>query len=286
MCDQDDLGAFARRISRRTFGAMTLSAGVMAALPYRVDAADVNGASVSIKTADGEADAFFAHPRSGTHPAVLMWPDAFSLRPAFEQMATRLAASGYAVLVVNPFYRAIKAPVVPPHSDFNDPAIRRKLMDLMQSLTPATAVTDATAFVNFLDHQQAVDTRRKLGTMGYCMGGALVFRTAAAMPHRVGACATFHGGALVTDKPDSPHRLIPKMKASFLIAIAESDDQKEPQTKNVLRESFAQANLPAEIEVYAGTQHGWCPTDSPVYDHDAAEKAWGRCIALFQRSLA
>jgi carboxymethylenebutenolidase len=153
-------------------------------------------------------------------------------------------------------------------------------------LSPATALTDATAFVAWLDNQPAVDTKRKMGTTGYCMGGPFVFHTAAALPNRVGAGATFHGGGLVTDKSDSPHLLIPKMKAHFLIAIAENDDQREPQAKTVLKEAFAKAKLPAEIEVYAGTKHGWCPPDSQVYNADQAEKAWSRMMVLFKTALA
>jgi carboxymethylenebutenolidase len=226
------------------------------------------------------------HPAKGTHPGVLIWPDIFGLRPAFKDMATRLAESGYSVLVINPFYRTKKAPTAPDHPDFNDPATRQALMALAGSLNPDTAVTDAKAFIAFLDSQPSVDKKRKIGTTGYCMGGPFVLRTAAALPDRIGAGATFHGGGLATDKPDSPHLLIPRMKAHFLIAIAENDDQKEPQAKDVLREAFAKAHLPAEIEVYAGTQHGWCPPDSRVYNHDQAEKAWSRLLVLLRGSLA
>jgi carboxymethylenebutenolidase len=283
MCEQDDLDEFARRsseITRRQFGTMALSAGLVAAVPALANAPATSGADVDIKTPDGVADAYFVHPLKGKFPAVLIWPDIFGLRPAFKQMATRLAESGYAVLVINPFYRTQRAPTAPEHPDFDDPATRQALMTLAGTLNPQTAVTDATAFVNFLDAQPSVDKKRKIGTTGYCMGGPFVFRTAAALPNRIGAGATFHGGGLVTDAPDSPHLLIPQMKAHFLIAIAENDDKKQPEAKNVLREAFAKAHLPAEIEVYAGTMHGWCPPDSHVYDHDQAEKAWSRLLAL------
>ena len=289
MCELDDMDAFARRssdLTRRQFGAMAIGAGLVTALPRLANAADTAGADVEIKTPDGTADAYFVHPVSGKHPGVLIWPDIFGLRPAFKQMATRLAESGYSVLVINPFYRVKKAPTAPEHPDFNDPATRQTLMGMMNSLTPATVAVDAAAFVPFLDNQPSVDKKRKMATTGYCMGGPLVLRTAAAFPDRIGAGATFHGGGLVTDKPDSPHLLIPQMKAHFLIAIAESDDKKEPETKNVLRDSFAKAHLPAEIEVYAGTQHGWCPIDGAVYNHDQAEKAWSRMLVLFSNSLA
>jgi carboxymethylenebutenolidase len=288
MCDQDDLEGFARRsgeVSRRQFGALALGAGLAAALPRVAGAAPTQGADVEIKTADGTADAYFVHPVRGKHPGVLIWPDIFGLRPAFKQMATRLAESGYAVLVINPFYRTKKAPTAPENPDFNDPPTRDALMSLANSLTPATAAVDAQAFVAYLDAQPSVDTKRKLGTTGYCMGGPFVLRTAALLPERIGAGATFHGGGLVTDKPDSPHLLIPQMKAHFLIAIAENDDQRQPAAKEALREAFAKARLPAEIEVYAAAQHGWCPPDSHVYNHDQAEKAWSRMLVLFQGSL-
>jgi carboxymethylenebutenolidase len=291
MCENDDLNEMyeisrARDLSRRQFGALTLGVGLSAMLPRLADAADTKESEVEIKTPDGTCDAYLVHPVKGKYPAVLIWPDIFGLRPAFRQMGKRLAESGYTVLVINPFYRTKKAPTAPEHPDFSDPATRQGLMSLAGSLSPATALTDATAFVAFLDSQPAVDKKRKMGTTGYCMGGPFVFRTAAAFADRVGAGATFHGGGLVNDKPDSPHLLISKMKAHFLIAIAENDDQKEPEVKNILRESFAKANLPAEIEVYAGTKHGWCPPDSAVYNAEQAEKAWGRMLVLFKSALA
>jgi len=289
MCEQDDLLEIARRaneLTRRQFGAMALGAGLAAALPRAADAADTTGTDVDIKTADGVTDAYFVHPAQGKFPGVLIWPDIFGLRPAFKQMATRLAESGYAVLVINPFYRTKRAPTAPEHPDFNDPATRASLLGLAGTLNASTAVTDAKAFVGFLDSQGSVDTKRKIGTTGYCMGGPFVFRTAAALPNRVGAGATFHGGGLVTDKPDSPHLLIPEMKAHALIAIAESDDKQQPDAKQVLRTSYSKAGLSAEIEVYAGTQHGWCPPDSRVYDSVQAEKAWSRLLVLFGNSLA
>jgi len=264
---------------------MALGAGLVAALPRVANAAATTGADVEVKTPDGTADAYFVHPAAGKHPGMLIWPDIFGLRPAFRDMATRLAESGYAVLVINPFYRTQKAPTAPEHPDFNDPATRQALMALAGSLNPTTAATDAKAFIGFLDSQPSVDKKRKIGTSGYCMGGPFVLRTAAAFPDRVGAGATFHGGGLVTDKPDSPHLLIPSMKAHFLIAIAENDDMKQPEAKDVLRESFAKAKLPAEIEVYAGAMHGWCPPDSQVYNHDQAEKAWSRLLVLLHSSL-
>lgn len=295
MCEKDDFDGFAQPdhpgLTRRGFGRMALGLGLAAGFPGLAQAAgaETKAADVEIKTPAGTADAYFVHPADGSkkHPGVLIWPDIFGLRPAFKQMATRLAESGYAVLVVNPFYRTRRAPTAPEHPDFNNPATREALLALLGTLNADTAQVDARAFVSFLDAQSAVvDTKRGIGTAGYCMGGPLVMRTAGLLPERVRAAASFHGGDLVTDKPDSPHLLIPKMKAQVLIAIAENDDAKEPGTQDALRKAFAQASVAAEIEVYAGTRHGWCPTDSRVYDHAQAEKAWSRMLVLFARSLS
>jgi carboxymethylenebutenolidase len=308
MCDDDsfdDMLAYrlrAETLSRRTFGALTLGAGVASVLPLACKASDppapaaagatadsaaaTTEAEVTITTPDGTCDAYFVHRTTGADPAVLIWPDIFGLRPAFRQMGKRLAEAGYAVLVVNPFYRKAKAPTSVPHANMDDPATRDALMALAHSLTPETAATDAKAFVAWLDQQPAVSKTRKMGVTGYCMGGPLVMRTAALLPDRIGAAATFHGGGLVTDKPESPHLLIPKMKAHFLIAIASNDDAKQPDAKDTLKSAFAQASLPAEVEVYAGAMHGWCPPDSHVYNQEAAEKAWGRQLALFKEALA
>jgi carboxymethylenebutenolidase len=291
MCDNDsmdDMNEFARRaadVSRRQFGAMSLGTGLAMMLPRLADAADVTESEVDIKTPDGTADAYFVHPSSGRHPGVLIWPDIFGLRPAFRQMGKRLAESGYAVLVINPFYRTKKAPAAPEGATFQDPATRQMLTDLMASLTAETVVTDAKACVAWLDSQKAVDRTKKMATTGYCMGGPFTLRTAAAFPDRIGAGASFHGASLVTGKPDSPHLLVPRMKAQYLVAIAENDDQREPDAKNVLRDAFAKANLPAEIEVYAGAMHGWCPPGGQVYNHDQAEKAWSRMLVLFKTAL-
>jgi carboxymethylenebutenolidase len=288
MCDQDDFDEFARRgaLTRRQFGAMALGVGLAAMLPKAVHAAETTGAEVEIKTPDGVADAYIVHPLKGKYPAVLIWPDIFGLRPAFRAMATRLAESGYTVLVINPFYRTHKAPTSPEHPNWDDPPTRDALMALAHSLTPATATTDAKAFVSYLDAHAAVDVKKKIGTTGYCMGGPLVLRTAAARADRIGAAATFHGGGLVTKEPDSPHLLIAQSKAHYLIAIAANDDERDPTAKTVLRETFDRAQLPAEVEVYAGTQHGWCPPDSAVYNHEQAEKAWARLLVLLNGALS
>ena len=284
MCEHDDFDEFARQgaLTRRKFGLLALGASLVAMLPRFSRAAETTGEEVEIKTPDGVADAYIVHPSKGKFPAVLIWPDIFGLRPAFRDMATRLAESGYTVLVVNPFYRTHKAPTSPEHADFDDPPTRDALMALRNSLTPTTASVDANAFVSYLDTHPSVDTTRKIGTTGYCMGGPLVLRTAAARADRIGAAATFHGGGLVTKDPDSPHLLIAKTKARYLIAIAANDDEKDPDAKTVLRETFERAQLPAEVEVYAGTQHGWCPTDSKVYNRDQAEKAWSRLLVLLK----
>ena len=254
MCDSDsfdDMVAYRLRselLSRRAIGSLSLGAGLASLLPIGCKSADpavgpvpaptaaASGAviatsesEVSITTPDGACDAYFVHPTNGRAPAVLVWPDIFGLRPAFRQMGKRLAESGYGVLVVNPFYRTQRAPTSSPHADFEDPVAREALMALAHSLTPQTQVTDAKALTAWLDQQPSVDTSRNMGTTGYCMGGPLVMRTAATNPDRIGAAATFHGGGLVTDKPDSPHLLIPKMKAHFLIAIAANDDAKQAQ---------------------------------------------------------
>jgi carboxymethylenebutenolidase len=222
------------------------------------------------------------HPASGTAPGVLVWPDIFGLRPAFRQMGKRLAESGYSVLVVNPFYRAKKAPT----ADAGAATPIEQLRPLAQSLNEGTQMTDAKAFIEWLDGQAAVAKNRKMGTQGYCMGGPFAFRTAAAVPDRVGAVATFHGGGLVTDKPNSPHLEAAKSKAQFLIAIAANDDARSPGDKKVLTETLAKANLAAEIEVYTGAAHGWCPPDSRVYNEPQAEKAWSRLLALYGKALA
>jgi carboxymethylenebutenolidase len=292
MCDDNsiedmiDATRRAETLSRRQFGSLAMGSGLIALLPRAANAAEVKESEVEIKTPDGTCDAYFVHPASGKHPAVLVWPDIFGLRPAFRQMGKRLAESGYSVLVVNPFYRVKKAPVAAPGANFQDPATRSALMALAGGLNQETAFTDAKTFVAWLDTQSAVDTKKKVGTTGYCMGGPLIMRTAAIVPDRIGAAASFHGGGLVTDKPDSPHLLVPKMKASLLIAIAENDDSRQPEAKTVLRETFDKAKLPAEIEVYAGAQHGWCPPDAAVYNQVQAEKAWDRLLVLFKKALA
>jgi carboxymethylenebutenolidase len=283
--DEDDAVRRAGDLTRREFGALSVGAGVAVLWPGSASAAETQGSDVEVATPDGRADCHFVHPVSGAHLGVLIWPDAFGLRPAMKQMATRLATSGYSVLVVNPYYRAARAPILPEGADFADPKTREKIMSMMGSLSAQTLTADARAFVDYLDAQASVARDRKMGTTGYCMGGPITLRTAAARPDRIGAAASFHGGRLVTREPDSPHLLVPKLKAHTLIAIAANDDEAEPEVKDVLRESFARAGLPAEIEVYAGALHGWCPPDSRVYDEAQAERAWSRLLVLLEAAL-
>lgn len=272
-------------VTRRSFGAMAGAAGLALLLPAPADARPIAGKDVSIATPDGTCDAYFVAPATGKAPGVLIWPDIMGLRPAFRHMADRLAQSGYAVLVVNPFYRSVKAPVVAPGETYDQPEVRAKIMPYVEILSAEGTVRDALAFTAFLDARKQVDRNRGLATTGYCMGGPMVFRTAAANPARIRAGAVFHGGDLVGDEPDSPNRLIPQMKARYLIAIAANDDQRAPTEKDTLRADFAAAKLPAEIEVYQGTMHSWCVSDSRVYDAAQADRAWGRMLALLETSL-
>jgi carboxymethylenebutenolidase len=287
MCDQDhfedDRLEYEEKglVTRRQFGVL-VGAGIALMLPRVANAADVTEGDVTITTPDGTADGYFVHPASGTAPGVLLWPDIFGLRPAMRQMGKRLAESGYAVLVVNPFYRVKKAPT----ADNGAATPIQQLMPLAQALNETTQMTDAKAFIAWLDGQPSVAKNRKIGTQGYCMGGPIAFRTAAAVPDRVGAVASFHGGVLVTTAPNSPHLQAAKSKAQFLVEIADNDDKRAPNDKTVLKDTFAAAKLPAEIEVYTGAAHGWCPPDSQVYNEPAAEKAWSRLLALYSKALA
>lgn len=286
MCDQDyfeqDRQEFEARglVTRKQFGAM-LGAGIAMLLPRVANAVAVTESEVTVPTPDGSADCYFVHPSSGTAPGVLIWPDIFGLRPAFRQMGKRLAESGYSVLVVNPFYRAKKAPT----AENGGATPIAQVMPLAQGLNETTHMTDAKAFVGWLDKQPSVAKNRKMGTQGYCMGGPMAFRTAAAVPDRVGAVASFHGGGLVTNAPNSPHLQASKTHAQFLIRIAASDDAKSPNDKTTMKDTFEKADLPAEIEVYEGCAHGWCPPDSTVYNEPQAEKAWGRLLVLYGKAL-
>jgi len=291
--DQDSSPA--NHPSRREFVTTVMAGLAVAASGGAAAELPVVEKSVEIKTPDGTCDAVFIHPSSGSHPGVLVWPDAFGLRPSLRDIGKRLAAEGFSVLVPNPFYRVAKAPVIadPSSFSFSNPADRAKLQPLMGSVNAAGAAEkDAAAYVAFLDAQPQVNTAKKVGTQGYCMGGPLVVRTAAAVPERIGAGASFHGGGLVTANPDSPHLLAPKIKARMYFGIAANDDKSQPDAKDKLREAFAAANVPAEIEVY-GSLHGWCIPDmpkaadgTPIYNKPDAEKAWAKLIALYKTALA
>jgi carboxymethylenebutenolidase len=277
-------------IPRRDFVALSVTAGLAASAGSAEAAMDVIESDVSIKMPDGTCDAAFIRPKTGAYPGVLLWPDAFGLRPTMREMAKRLAGDGYSVLVPNPFYRVSKAPFTDASNfNFGNPDDMAKLRPLMASVNaPGNPEKDATAYVAFLDAQKEVDKSKKVGTQGYCMGGPLVMRTAAALADRVGAGASFHGGGLVTNNPDSPHLLIPKMKARMYIGIASNDDSRQPDAKDKLKEAFAAAKVPAEIEVYAGALHGWCVPDmpkqngAPIYSKPDAERAWGKLLALYK----
>jgi carboxymethylenebutenolidase len=282
-------------IGRRDFVGLSVAAGLVATAGSAAGAGlEVVETNVEIKTPDGTCDAAFIHPKTGSHPGVLIWPDAFGLRPSMREMGKRLAAEGYSVLVPNPFYRVAKAPFSDASTfNFQNPADMAKLQPLMASVNaPGNAEKDAVAFVGFLDAQKEVNKAKKIGTQGYCMGGPLVVKTAAVLPNRVGAGASFHGGGLVTDKPDSPHLLASKIKARMYFGIASNDDMRQPDAKDKLKEAFAAAKVPAEIEVYPAALHGWCVSDmpqqngAPIYNKADAERAWGKLMALYKAGLA
>jgi carboxymethylenebutenolidase len=281
-------------LGRRDFVSFSVAAGLAAA------AASASGAGlpvvetdVEIKTPDGTCDAAFIHPATGSHPGVLIWPDAFGLRPSMREFGKRIAAEGYSVLVPNPFYRVSKSPQYPDASGVNFGTERAKIGPLMSSVTTAgNAEKDAVAYVAFLDAQKEVNKSKKIGTQGYCMGGPLVVRTAATIPDRIGAGGSFHGGGLVTNNAASPHLLAPKIKAQMYFGVAASDDTQQPDAKVKLKEAFDAAKVPAEVELYPGTIHGWCVPDMPqtngmpTYNKVDAEKAWAKLVALYKAALA
>jgi carboxymethylenebutenolidase len=273
-------------VSRRAFGlgaaATIMLSSSMAAAEVKVVQKDVD-----VPMASGVADSALFYPEGkGRWPAVLVWTDILGLRPVFREMGQRLAAQGYVVLVPNPFYRNAKAPVVDGSFDFSKPDDRAKVMPMAAALTADANMSDAKSYVTFLDAQPQTDRKKKMGVQGYCMGGPLTFRTAATASERIGAAATFHGGGLVTDKPDSPHLLIPKMKAEVLCAVADNDDKRDPAAKDKLKEGFAAAHLKATVEVYEGCNHGWTVRGSQVYNEAGAERAWAELTALYKRNLA
>jgi carboxymethylenebutenolidase len=297
--DQETADESSSDLSRRDFVAMTVAAGVTAGVaatmaPATYGAMPVTETDVMIKTPDGMCDAAFIHPTAGSHPGVIIWTDAFGLRPSMRDIGKRISAEGYSVLVPNPFYRVAKSPVFTDVSNFSfqNKDDMAKLGPLMGSINaPGAAEKDAVAFIGFLDSQKEVNKSKKIGTQGYCMGGPLVVKTCAVMPDRVGAGGSFHGGGLVSDKPDSPHLLASKIKARMYFGIASNDDMRQPDAKDKLKAAFAAANVPAEIEVY-GSMHGWCVPDMPagggvpIYNKPDAEKAWTKLVALYKVGLA
>lgn len=288
MCDdltvhEEEAALAAEGLNRREFAAIG-AAGMLAACSGTVSEAKgkaLSEATESIPTADGSADAFFVHPAKGKHPAVILWPDIAGLRDAYKQMARRLAGAGFAVLVVNHYYRSSPAPILNSIAEWRTPDGQAKLKPMIAALSAEGTVRDAKALVAWLDKQNAVNTKRGIGTQGYCMGGPFAVRTAFAAPDRVKAAASFHGGGLVTEAPDSPHRLLAASKASYLIAVARNDDAKAPGDKDAFRDAAKAAGRAAEIEVYAA-DHGWCTLDSPVYDKAEATRAWARLLALYK----
>ena len=272
-------------ITRREFNTLAAGAAVAFSLPPVANAKTVSSNEVRIATPDGRCDAFFVHPTEGKHPAVLIWPDILALRASFRAMATRLAESGYAVLCINPYYRDAVAPVVETGESFQDSSTQEKVLPMYRSLSPETHRTDARAFIDWLDAQDPVDTARPIGTMGYCMGGPMVMRAAAERSDRIGAGCAYHPVSLATEDDESPHRLIPKMNGQFFIALAENDDERNPDDKSVLRETFARADITAEVTVFEGALHGWCVLDSRVYNEAPAEVAWTKTLALFEEAL-
>jgi carboxymethylenebutenolidase len=288
MCDSDNNQGYIvdTGFTRRSVVLTLSSAAVVAGLPTAALAANVKEKDVMVPTPDGTADAALFYPTgTGSWPAVLMWPDILGLRPVFRDMGRRLAAAGYVVLVPNPFYRTKRAPIVTGPFNFNDPKQVKPLMDLKATLTDAAIDRDATAFITFLDKQKQTNRRKGAGVQGYCFSGPYAFHTGAVRSDRIRAVATFHGGGLVTKDADSPHLLIPKTKASFVVAIARNDDQKQPEAKDVLKAAFAAAKRPAIVEVYPA-DHGWCVAGGPAYDHASAERAWGQLLKLYRANLA
>lgn len=286
MCDSDTTPFIVdTSVTRRSVIVGLSAAAAAVGLPGAALAAKVVETDVMVKTADGSADAALFHPAGrGKWPAVLLWPDILGLRPVFREMGRRLAAQGYVVLVPNPFYRTRRAPVVTGPFDFGDKAAVAKLFALKAPLTDQKIDADTTAFLAFLDRQSSVDGRKGAGVQGYCFSGPFAFRAAALRPDRIRAVATFHGGGLVTKEANSPHLLVPRSKARFLVAIAQNDDRQQPDAKDVLKRAFAAARRPATVDVYPA-DHGWCVAGSQTYNEPAAERAWRELTKLYRASL-
>lgn len=288
MCDDltahdDDLALAARSLNRREFATIG-AVGVLATYgvgPAQASARKLAEGMVEVPTPDGTADAFFVRPAKGKYPAVIMWPDIAGLRDAYKEMGRRLAASGFAVLVVNHYYRAGKAPLLATMAEWRSPEGQAKLKPAIATLSAENTVKDVTAFVAWLDKQSSVNRKRGIGTQGYCQTGSFAIRSAAALPGRIKAAASFHGGGLVSDKPGSPHTLFGKSQASFLIAIGRNDDARAPGDKDALRAAAQASGRSVEVEVYKA-DHGWCTLDAPSYDKAEADRAWARLLELYK----
>jgi carboxymethylenebutenolidase len=276
-----------RAMSRREMAGMALAAGFGTGTLVAGKRLPVDEADVEIKTPDGTCDAAFFFPAKGSHPGVLIFHDSLGLRPAMRELGRRIATEGYSVVVPNLFYRMAHAPVFDQSFDYaRSSADREKYGRIVGPfLAPGAAERDALAYVSFLDAQRQVNRKRKIGTHGYCLGGPYVLKTAAALPERVGAGASFHGGFLVTDQPDSPHLLAPKIKARLYFAIASDDDQREPDVKSQLKAAFGAAKVRAEVEVYPNARHGWCVPDSDAANQAEANRAWAKLVALYAAAL-
>lgn len=287
MCDestaqQEEIALARLGLNRRQFAAAGVAS--MAAACADAKVADKGGLAeetVRIATPDGTADAFFVRPVRGRFPAVIMWPDIAGLRDAYKEMGRRLARSGYAVLVVNHYYRSSPAPILGSIAEWRTPEGQAKLKPMIAALSPAATMRDAKAFAAWLGKQRSVHPQRGIGTCGYCMTGSFAIRSAAAMPDRIHAVASFHGGGLVTAADDSPHKLLAATRASYLIAVARNDDARAPTDKDTFKAAAKAAGRPAEVEVY-NADHGWCTLDAPVYDKAEADRAWERMLALFK----
>ncbi|MCD1622403.1 dienelactone hydrolase family protein [Citromicrobium bathyomarinum] len=292
MCDEAKLAQWAKQgLNRRQFGILGGVAAIGACAPMaggsdgEASLPALTERQVSFETSAGTMDGFFVAPASGAAPGVLFWPDIAGLREAKRAMARRLAGRGYAVLVVNPYYRDVAGEQFADFATFAGNGGFQKVKPWRDKLTAQAIMSDATAAVDWLDAQKEVDSARGIGTQGYCMGGPFTFWTAAAVPSRVKGVASFHGGGLVReDDPMSPHRTFDDTQAHYLVAIAKNDDAEAPDHKRILREAAAEAGRPARIEVYDG-DHGWTVPDSPAYAEPAAEKAFADLMALYATAL-
>ena len=293
MCEESKLAEWARAtISRRQFGALTGAAALAACASGEAESVAQNPLpglkerGVNFATADGTLDGFFVQPESGTHPAVILWPDIASIREAKRNIARKLAQAGYAVLVVNPYYRDVTGEQFADFATFIADGGFQKVGPWRKKLDAAAIMRDATAIVDWLDRQEGVDQAHGIGTQGYCMGGPFTIWSAAAVPSRIKAAASFHGGGLVRpDNPMSPHKLLDKVDASLLIAVAQDDDAEAPADKITFAEAAEAAKVGAVVTVYPG-DHGWMVADSPAYDATAAARGEADLKALYAAALA